>query len=92
MAPKGEEKPQPSALQPAIAMEDLFTALNRHINRSKFNQAIKVADQVLAIAPGDDDAIRCKIVAFVKDDTIYEALLTINEYSRKFQMISAFSR
>ncbi|CAK9136975.1 unnamed protein product [Ilex paraguariensis] len=84
MAPKGKEKPKPSASQPAIAIEDLFTALNRHIDRSEFDQAIKVADQVLAIAPGDEDAIRCKIVALVKDDKIDEALLAISAYSRKF--------
>ncbi|CAK9147832.1 unnamed protein product [Ilex paraguariensis] len=65
-------------------MEDLFTALNRHIDLSEFDQAIKVADQVLAIAPGDEDAIRCKIVALVKDDKIDEALLAISEFPNDF--------
>lgn len=46
MAPKAKEKPKPSAAAaPAIAIEDLFTALNRHIQRSEFDQAVKVADQ-----------------------------------------------
>ena len=45
MAPKGKEKSKPSASQPAITIEDLLIALNRHIDRSEFDPAIKVADQ-----------------------------------------------
>lgn len=49
MAPKAKEKPKPSpaaaAAKPAVAIEDLFTSLNRHIERSEFDQAIRVADQ-----------------------------------------------
>lgn len=32
---------------------------------------------VLAIAPGDEDALRCKIVALIKSDGIDRALSTI---------------
>ncbi|KAI5673540.1 hypothetical protein M9H77_13904 [Catharanthus roseus] len=84
MAPKAKEKPKPSAaVAPAIAIEDLFTALNRHIQRSEFDQAVKVADQVLSVAPNDDDAIRCKIVSLIKNDNIDGALGAIQEFSRK---------
>jgi len=38
MAPKA--KPPPAA-----SIEDLFTSLNRHIERAQYDQAVKVADQ-----------------------------------------------
>ncbi|XAR64712.1 hypothetical protein NMG60_11008499 [Bertholletia excelsa] len=85
MAPKGKEKPKPSpstAPQPIIAIEDLFTNLNRHIQRSEYEQAVKVADQVLSIAPNDEDAVRCKIVALIKADSIEEALLTMESFRK----------
>lgn len=37
---------------------------------------------VLAIAPGDEDAIRCKVVALIKDDKIDEALSLIQSSQR----------
>ncbi|GFZ00008.1 SRP72 RNA-binding domain-containing protein [Actinidia rufa] len=94
MAPKPKEKPKPSpapasASQPAIAVEDLFTTLNRHIQRSEYEQAVKVADQVLSISPNDEDAIRCKIVALIKADSIDEALSTM-ESSRRLQIDLSF--
>ncbi|KAJ0039074.1 hypothetical protein Pint_23645 [Pistacia integerrima] len=88
MAPKTKEKPKPAPSQPPPAIEDLFTSLNRHIERSKFKQsvkversyleqAVKVADQVLSIAPGDEDAMRCKVVALIRADDIAGAVSTI---------------
>ncbi|KAK6922344.1 putative TPR-like repeat [Dillenia turbinata] len=80
MAPKAKEKLKPSnssPSQPVAAIEDLFNSLNRHIQRSEFDQAVKLSDQILAIAPGDEDAIRCKIVALIKDDRVEDALLAI---------------
>ncbi|KAK6776265.1 hypothetical protein RDI58_027266 [Solanum bulbocastanum] len=84
MAPKPKEKAKASAVAtPAISIEDLFTSLNRHIQRSEYEQAVKVSDQILAAAPGDEDAIRCKVVALVKADSIEEALVTIKDCSKK---------
>ncbi|TMW86566.1 hypothetical protein EJD97_021210 [Solanum chilense] len=84
MAPKPKEKAKASAVAtPAIAIEDLFTSLNRHIQRSEYEQAVKVSDQILAAAPGDEDAIRCKVVALVKADSIEEALVAIKDCSKK---------
>nr|VDD63494.1 unnamed protein product [Brassica oleracea] len=82
MAPKSKEKPKTS--QPPPAIEDLFTTLDRHINRSEYEQAVKVADQVLSIAPApaDEDAIRCKVVALVKDDKIDDALSVIHSFHK----------
>nr|GMD55717.1 signal recognition particle subunit SRP72-like [Ipomoea batatas] len=56
MAPKPKPKPS-TAAAPAVSLEDLFTTLNLHIERSEYQQAVKVADQILAAAPGDEDAI-----------------------------------
>ncbi|KAJ3681411.1 hypothetical protein LUZ60_015900 [Juncus effusus] len=85
MAPK-KEKPKPSpasaAAQPPPPLEDLFSTLNRHVQNYEFAQAVKLADQVLAIAPGDEDAVRCKIVALIKSDAIDKALDAINAASK----------
>ncbi|CAN6996127.1 unnamed protein product [Brassica oleracea var. botrytis] len=67
---------------PSHAIEDLFTSLSIHIKRSEYEQAVKVADQVLAIAPADEDAIRCKVVALVKDDKIDDALSVIHSFHK----------
>ncbi|CAL0306389.1 unnamed protein product [Lupinus luteus] len=74
MAPK----PKPASSQPPPpSVEDLFTMLNRHINASAFQNAVKISDQILAISSSDEDAIRCKLVALIKDDRIDEALSAI---------------
>ncbi|KAJ0242907.1 Signal recognition particle subunit SRP72 [Hirschfeldia incana] len=67
---------------PSHAIEDLFASLNIHIKRSEYEQAVKVADQVLAIAPADEDAIRCKVVALVKDNKIDDALSVIHSFHK----------
>lgn len=46
MAPKAKEKAKPpAAAAPAVVIEDLFTSLNRHVQRSEFDLAVKVSDQ-----------------------------------------------
>ena len=37
---------------------------------------------VLSIAPADEDAIRCKVVALVKDDKIDDALSVIHSFHK----------
>ncbi|KAK7246934.1 hypothetical protein RIF29_41805 [Crotalaria pallida] len=76
MAPKPKPASSPSQ-QPPPSLEDLFTTLNRHINASAFDNAVKLSDQILAIAPSDEDAIRCKLVALIRDDRIDDALSAI---------------
>ncbi|KAK4441467.1 Signal recognition particle subunit SRP72 [Sesamum alatum] len=96
MPPKAKEKSKPAAAAvavaaaPVVAIEDLFTSLNRHIQRSEFDLAVKVSDQVLAIAPGDEDAIGCKIVALIKNDNIEEALSAIRDFSKKSSVDFSF--
>ncbi|XP_051142581.1 uncharacterized protein LOC127259346 [Andrographis paniculata] len=95
MAPKAKDKSKAAAsaaATPAVAIEDLFTSLNRHIQRSEFDQAVKVSDQVLKTAPGDEDAIRCKVVALIKNDNIDEALSAIQEFSKKSSIDFSFFR
>lgn len=42
----------------------------------------KLSFAVLAIAPSDDDALRCKVVALIKDDRIEDALSAIRSSQR----------
>ncbi|KAL7113420.1 hypothetical protein ACP275_04G059400 [Erythranthe tilingii] len=91
MAPKAKDKAKPAAAAaPAVAVEDLFTSLNRHIQRSEFDLAVKVSDQVLSILPGDEDAIRCKVVALIKNDSIDDALCAIELFPRKYSVDFSF--
>ncbi|GLU21792.1 hypothetical protein SLE2022_379080 [Rubroshorea leprosula] len=94
MAPKPKDKPKSPASPaapppPPPSIEDLFTSLNRHIERSEFKPAVKVADQVLSIAPGDEDAIRCKVVALIKGDNI-DAALSMIQSSQKLPIDLSF--
>ena len=109
MAPKAKEK-QPKTPPPVVSIEDLFTSLNRHIERVEYEQAVKVSDQglpffpfhfmflsyflsqlltyfpivfaVLAISPGDEDAVQCKIVALIRADNIDDALKAIDSFKK----------
>jgi protein-arginine kinase activator protein McsA len=45
MAPKSKEKSKTSNSQPPPAIEDLFTSLHQHIKDTKYEEAVKVADQ-----------------------------------------------
>nr|KYP52979.1 Signal recognition particle 72 kDa protein [Cajanus cajan] len=80
MAPK--PKPALSQPPPPPPLEDLFTTLNRHINASAYDNAVKLTDQILAVAPDDEDALRCKVVALIRADRVEDALSTIKS-SRK---------
>ncbi|WVZ91643.1 hypothetical protein U9M48_037787 [Paspalum notatum var. saurae] len=65
-----------------VTVEDLFIALHHHIETGDFAQVVKVADQVLKAAPGDEDAVRCKVVAHIKSDGINQALTAIRTAER----------
>ncbi|OMO60397.1 Tetratricopeptide-like helical [Corchorus capsularis] len=79
MAPKAKDKPKaaPSPSQPPPSIEELFSTLKKHIERSEFTLAVKVANQVLSVEPRDEEAIRCKVVALMKADEFEEALSAI---------------
>lgn len=80
MAPKAKPKPPQPANPQTPSLEDLFSSLHRYAHNFEYEQAVKIADQVLTIAPGDEDAIRCKIVALIKSDAIDKALSAIQAY------------
>ncbi|KAL6539014.1 hypothetical protein OROMI_025340 [Orobanche minor] len=91
MAPKAKDKMKPATTAaPAVAIEDIFTSLSRHIQQEKYHLAVKVSDQVLSIAPGDEDAIRCKVVALILSDSIDDALSAIEVYSEKSSIDFSF--
>nr|CAB3460352.1 unnamed protein product [Digitaria exilis] len=71
-----------AAVAEPVSVEDLFTSLHRHIQDKKFAQAVSVADQVLKAAPGDEDAVRCKVVAHIKAYKIGEALAAVRAAER----------
>ncbi|XP_068325995.1 uncharacterized protein [Pyrus communis] len=79
MPPKGKDRQRAAAStqQPPPSLEELFGSLNKHIEESEFEKAVKVADQVLSVNRGDEDALRCKVVALIKADDIDTALSTI---------------
>ncbi|KAL6008051.1 hypothetical protein ACLOJK_033557 [Asimina triloba] len=93
MAPKNKEKPKQSSSpqsQPAFSLEDLFSLLHRHIQNFEYDQAVKAADQVLAVAPGDEDAMKCKVVALIKSDKIDHALSLIPASMIDFNFYKAY--
>ncbi|XP_068665227.1 uncharacterized protein [Aristolochia californica] len=81
MAPKTKEKPK-TPVASSIPLEDLFASLHRHTQNFDYDQVVKVADQVLSIAPGDEDARRSKVVALIKADKIDRALSIIQASER----------
>ncbi|AAG28892.1 F12A21.17 [Arabidopsis thaliana] len=92
MAPKSKEKSKTSNSQPPPAIEDLFTSLHQHIKDTKYEEAVKVADQVLSIVPTDEDAIRCKVVALIKDDKFDDYLIKDVKINGALSVINSFQK
>ncbi|KAF8725990.1 hypothetical protein HU200_020570 [Digitaria exilis] len=67
-------KSKAAAAEP-VSVEDLFTSLHRHIQDKMFAQAVSAA-------PGDEDAVRCKVVAHIKSYKIGEALAAVRAAER----------
>ncbi|KAF1867947.1 hypothetical protein Lal_00042414 [Lupinus albus] len=85
MAPK----PKPAsvaAYSSSFCRRSLHYA-QQHINASAFQNAVKLSDQILAISSSDEDAIRCKIVALIKDDRIDEALSAIRSSPKSLDIL-----
>ncbi|KAL5710744.1 hypothetical protein ACHQM5_021270 [Ranunculus cassubicifolius] len=60
-----------------MSIPDLFTALNNLVNEEEYGRAVTACDQILAIAPTDKDALRCKVSSLIKDYKFEQALSTI---------------
>ncbi|XP_039120897.1 signal recognition particle subunit SRP72 [Dioscorea cayenensis subsp. rotundata] len=83
MAPKAKPKPSaPPATAAPVPLEDLFATLHRHIESFQYESAAKVADQILVASPGDEDAVRCKVVALIKADAIDRAMSAIKTFEK----------
>jgi signal recognition particle subunit SRP72 len=52
----------------------MFLSLRAHMKKEQFPKCIEVCDQILAVLPGDVDALKVKVSSFVALDKIEEAL------------------
>lgn len=81
--PANKPKPKTHSLSPSQiapqkpSIDDLFLSLDRHVKAADFKQIVKTADQILALAPADADALLCKVVALIQGDSIDEAISVI---------------
>ncbi|EFJ52129.1 hypothetical protein VOLCADRAFT_86969 [Volvox carteri f. nagariensis] len=58
----------------ATPLEQAFDKLNTCIKNQQHKKALKACDEVLALAPGDVDALRCKVVAHMQLSEFQQAL------------------
>ncbi|GFR40961.1 hypothetical protein Agub_g1625 [Astrephomene gubernaculifera] len=63
----------------ATPLEQAFDKLNTCIKNQQHKKALKACDEILALAPGDEDALRCKVVAHMQLSEYKEALVLINK-------------
>eukprot|EP00249_Psilotum_nudum_P010597 c22638_g1_i1 orf=54-2165(+) len=80
-APRGASQTAPAAAAaasvPPPSLDDLLTSLDKHVKSNEYTQIVKVADQILEVAPGDVDAVQCKVAALIHNDNIDQALSVI---------------
>ncbi|KAD3068439.1 hypothetical protein E3N88_36319 [Mikania micrantha] len=76
---KDQSMSRPSKLQIKVNTFSLIWGSIEFVNRV----AKECFSAVLSVAPGDEDAIRCKIVSLIKADNIDDALSTIVTLSKK---------
>ncbi|KAH9299775.1 hypothetical protein KI387_031457, partial [Taxus chinensis] len=84
MAPKTKPKSNAQAAAPrqaSVSIEELFSSLEKAIKGTDYKQIIKVADDILGVAPGDHDALHCKLVALILSDRFDQALALIHASS-----------
>ncbi|PNG99039.1 Signal recognition particle, partial [Tetrabaena socialis] len=62
----------------ATPIEQAFEKLNTHIKNQQHKKALKACDEVLALAPGDEDALRCLAVAHMQLSEFQQALAVLN--------------
>eukprot|EP00026_Physarum_polycephalum_P004827 Phypoly_transcript_04851.p1 GENE.Phypoly_transcript_04851~~Phypoly_transcript_04851.p1 ORF type:complete len:642 (-),score=188.67 Phypoly_transcript_04851:55-1980(-) len=58
-------------------LEPLFKELDGFIQEEEYQKVTKMCDKILAIAPNDPDALKCKVVAFIKLGQIPNAMSVI---------------
>ena len=60
-------------------LEDLFTKLSQAVEQGSHKRALKCADDVLKISPGDADAIRCRVTALIELQRFADCAATIEK-------------
>ena len=60
-------------------LEDLFTKLSQAVEQGLHKRALKCADDVLKISPGDADAIRCRVTALIELQRFADCAATIEK-------------
>ena len=60
-------------------LEDLFTKLSQAVEQGLHKRALKCADDVLKISPGDADAIRCRVTALIELQRFADCVATIEK-------------
>ncbi|GLC63488.1 Signal recognition particle core component [Pleodorina starrii] len=63
----------------ATPLEQAFDKLNTCIKNQQHKKALKACDEVLALAPGDEDALRCKVVAHMQLSEFQQALALLKK-------------
>lgn len=64
MPPKGTAPKAPEA--PAVDLDPYFDRLQTSIQNQQHKKVLKTTEEILAIAPGDEDALVCRIIAFIQ--------------------------
>lgn len=60
-------------------LEDIFTKLSQAVEQGLHKRALKCADDVLKISPGDADAIRCRVTALIELQRFADCVATIEK-------------
>ncbi|KAG2499929.1 hypothetical protein HYH03_002216 [Edaphochlamys debaryana] len=72
----------------ATPLEQAFERLNTSIKNQQHKKALKACDEILAIAPGDADALRCKVVAHMQLSEFQQALSVLSKPPLSTQQLS----
>ncbi|KAL4423713.1 hypothetical protein ABPG75_001014 [Micractinium tetrahymenae] len=60
-------------------LEAIFSRLDTAVKNGQAKKGIKAADEILKLAPGDQDALRCKAVLLIEAGRMEEALKLLGE-------------
>lgn len=63
----------------AEQVEALFARLDTAVKNGQSKRGLKAADEILKLAPGDEDALRCKAVLLIESGNHEEALKLVSQ-------------
>eukprot|EP00897_Mesotaenium_endlicherianum_P002184 jgi/Mesen1/1994/ME000147S01088 len=82
--PKGKAAGSTStAAEQGPSVEDLFSKLEGHIKKDEFTKIAKTSEEILKLAPGDDLALHCQVVALIQGGHVADALKAIEAAEKK---------